>query len=173
MNNIDKHIELRILKGKSSEINELQRVLEAAPDYFERITGLPPGNAEAQSMFSLLPEGKSYDDKFVFGIYYNGIMVGFADVLRAYPDAKTSMIGLLLLSEKYQKMGLGSISYKNVEEYVREWKGCKKIRIGILLTNNVVIPFWEKMGYLDTGKRIPYEYGNVKSEVLLFEKVII
>lgn len=168
----EQKVELNLLQGEDTEMQDLQRVLEEAPDYFERGTGLPPGKAEAQSMYTVLPEGKTYDDKFVFGIYLNGIMIGCADVLRAYPDDETTMIGLLLLSGKYQNMGLGSISYQKIEEYIQNWKSCKKIRIGIILTNDKVIPFWEKMGYCDTGMKKPYEYCNVKSEVQIFEKIL-
>ena len=60
---------LRALAGETEEMRELQRVLGEAPTYAQRITGLPPGKADAQSTYSALPEGKSYDDKFVFGIF--------------------------------------------------------------------------------------------------------
>lgn len=34
-------------------------------DFFELTTGLPPGPAEVQSLFTALPEGKTYRDKQV------------------------------------------------------------------------------------------------------------
>ena len=170
MNMEDHEIELRLLHGEDDEMRDLQRVLEESPDYFERVTGLPPGSAEAQSTFTVLPEGKIFEDKFVFGIYLNEVMIGCADILRAYPNDETATIGLLLISEKYQSRGLGSLSYYRIEECIQNWEGCEKIGIGIILTNNKVIPFWEKMGYYDTGRKRPYEYCNVKSEVLIFEK---
>lgn len=64
-----KIVTLRLLRGGREEMSTLQRVLEAAPIYAERVTGVPPGQADAQSMYSALPPGKGYEDKFVLGIY--------------------------------------------------------------------------------------------------------
>ena len=75
---------LRLLTGAIDEMAALQRVLEAAPAYFETVTGLPPGNAEAQSTFTALPPGKGYEDKRVWGLYAGEQMVGCADVIRGY-----------------------------------------------------------------------------------------
>ena len=45
----------------------LGALFEQCVDYFELVTGLPPGPGDAQSTFMALPEGKSYDDKFLLG----------------------------------------------------------------------------------------------------------
>jgi hypothetical protein len=74
-----------LLKGERSEMEELQRVLEEAPTYAQLVTGVPPGPADAQSTYTILPKGKSYEDKFVFAIYHGGKMVGCADFVRGYP----------------------------------------------------------------------------------------
>ena len=62
----------------------LQAVFEAAPRYFEAWCGGPPGPAEAQSTFTALPPGSSYDDKRVFGLYAGDAMIGVADVVRGW-----------------------------------------------------------------------------------------
>ena len=49
---------LRLLTGQHAEMAALQCVLEAAPTYFLTVTGLPPGNAEAQSTFTALPANR-------------------------------------------------------------------------------------------------------------------
>jgi len=49
---------LRLLTGEPPEMAALQCVLEAAPAYFETVTGDPPGGAEAQSTFMALPPGE-------------------------------------------------------------------------------------------------------------------
>ena len=50
---------LRLLTGEPTEMAALQCVLEAAPNYFQTVTGVPPDGAEAQSTFTALPEGKT------------------------------------------------------------------------------------------------------------------
>jgi hypothetical protein len=98
----DSEITLRLLEGTPAEMTELQRVLEEAPSYSHRVTGLPPGPSDAQSTYSILPPGKTYEDKFVFGIWRAAAMIGVIDVVRGYPTENVAYLGLLLLSEKYQ-----------------------------------------------------------------------
>jgi GNAT superfamily N-acetyltransferase len=169
MSNEDR-VTLRLLHGEAGEMRELQRVLEEAPGYAHRVTGLPPGNADAESTYSALPEGKSYDDKFVFGIYDGPAMVGCADVIRGYPNPATAMLGLLLVSERYQRRGIGRRAYGLLEQLVRGWSGCDRVRIGVVRTNEAIIPFWIEQGFAPTGEVRPYRYASVASEVLVFEK---
>jgi hypothetical protein len=46
-------IQIRELRGEPKDMAEFQKVLEEAPDYFERVMGSPPGPAEAQSNYTL------------------------------------------------------------------------------------------------------------------------
>lgn len=162
-------MKLRLLQGEREEMRELQRVLEEAPHYAERITGAPPGAADAQSTYSALPEGKSYEDKFVFGIYAGGEMVGCADVIRGWPRADTAHVGLLLIAEPHQRRGHGRAAYHALEKQIRAW-GAKRVRIGVVRTNEDVLPFWKLLGFAPTGEVKPYRYGPVVSEVLILEK---
>jgi hypothetical protein len=50
-------VTIRPLSADPSEIAALQQVLESAPSYAERVTGAPPGRADALSTFTALPEG--------------------------------------------------------------------------------------------------------------------
>jgi RimJ/RimL family protein N-acetyltransferase len=163
-------IAIRRLEGGAAELRELQRVLEEAPDYSLRVTGLPPGNADAQSVFTALPEGKTHADKFVFAIYRDREMVGCADLIRGYPQPATAMLGLLLLSERQQRRGMGRRAYCLLEEIVRSWGRCERVRLGVVRTNEQVIPFWTGLGFTPTGEARPYRHGSVASEVLVFEK---
>ena len=164
-------IALRLLTGECEEMRELQRVLEGAPQYAERVTGAPPGPADAQSTYSALPEGKGYEDKFVYGIYEGGEMVGCADVIRGWPRVDTTHIGLLLIAEQHQRRGHGHRAYRAIERQARAW-GAERVRIGVVRTNEEVLPFWKKLGFAATGEVKPYRYGPVVSEVLILEKGI-
>src|SRR5205807_10184597 len=94
-------VTIRLLDGAHAEMRELQRVLEEAPVYTHRITGVPPGRADAQSTYTALPEGKSCADKFVFAVNRGSEMVGCADLIRGYPGAARALLGLLLVSERH------------------------------------------------------------------------
>ena len=163
-------ITLRLLKGEPAEMAALQRVIEEAPEYAQLVTGVPPGHADAQSTYTVLPEGKSYDDKFVFGIFLGDEMVGCIDLIRGYPTPSTAYLGLLLVSEKHQGQEIGRMAFRLVEEVVRAWGTCDRIRLAVVRTNEQVIPFWRRLGFEPTGEITPYRYGHVVSESVLFEK---
>ena len=152
---------------------ELQRILEAAPAYWLRITGELPGNLAAEETFRALPDGKSHDDKFVLGIFVDAELVGCADLVRGYPDSETAMLGLLLLRESHQHMGLGRSAYLAIENFVRSWKQITRMRIGVVAANDSVHPFWKNLGFVETGLRRPYQEGAVVSETIVLEKPLL
>lgn len=119
-------VELRELFGEPSQMSALQQVIEAAPDYMYRVTGHPPGAAEAQSLFSALPEGKTYEDR--------------------------------------------TSAYRLHEDRIRNWQGVIRIRLGVVRTNDDVLSFWRKQGFVETGEIKPYRYGKLESKTLILEK---
>jgi GNAT superfamily N-acetyltransferase len=162
-------IVIRLLEGEPAEMRELQRVVESTSGYYERVTGVPPGPAEAQSIYTVLPDGKEYEDKFVFGIYADETMVGCADLIHGYPVPDTAMLGLLLIAESHQRRGIGAQALQLLERRARQW-GCARIRIGIVRSNEQARPFWVGQGFEPTGERRPYRHGSVTSEVVYLEK---
>jgi RimJ/RimL family protein N-acetyltransferase len=149
---------------------DLQRVIEAAPGYAALVTGVPLGRADAQSTYTVLPEGKTHDDKFVYGIYVDGVMVGCVDLIRGYPDRSTAFLGLLLIGEPFQRRGVGSAAFREIERVVSNWGSCHRIRLSVLRANDRVIPFWTSLGFEATGETKPYTCGAVVSEHVLYEK---
>ena len=163
-------VTIRLMQDNHEDMAALQRVLESAPTYAERVTGAPPGAADAQSMFTILPEGKSYDDKFVFGIFLGGQMIGCIDIIRGYPAASTATVGLLLVAEQYQRTGVGRLAYAELERLVQAWDSCVRVRLGVVMTNSDVVAFWRKLGFSETGEMRPYDYRSVHSRTMIMEK---
>jgi uncharacterized protein len=166
-------LSIRELKGELPEMATLQNLFEQAPDYFTRITGYPSGPADAQSTYSILPDGKDYVDKFVFGLFKDDEMVGCADVIRRFPRDNYAFVSLLLIAEPLQKKGMGKQSYSLIEQRIRAWEGVDTIRIAVLGTNEIVLPFWQKMGFRLTGEMSPYSYDKVKTMAVYLEKRIV
>jgi GNAT superfamily N-acetyltransferase len=162
-------VTIRLLEGEPGPMRELQRVVQGAAGYYERVSGVPPGPAEAQSIYTVLPEGKAYEDKFVLGIFEDEAMVGCADLMRGYPVRTTAMLGLLLIVETHQRRGIGARALRLIESLARKW-GCERMRIGVVRSNEQVIPFWLRQGFEPTGERRPWRQGPVASEVVLLEK---
>jgi len=160
---------LRLLTGQRNEMEALQEVFEAAPAYFRTITGLPPGGAEAQSTFTALPPDKTYDDKFVWGLYSGASMIGCADVIRGYPTRDKAVIGLLLLAESWQHRGLGRAFATLIEQAIAGWPEIERLRLGVCESNTGARAFWRKLGYADTGEVKPAPPGFVAA-VRVMEK---
>jgi RimJ/RimL family protein N-acetyltransferase len=165
-------LELKILKDSEENITAVQRVFEETPTYCVRVTGHTATREDAEEIFSSIAPGKEYKDKFVFGIYLDNHLIGCIDLCRGYPDELTVMLGLLLLSEKYQRKGFGTQAHKKLEEIIKGWGNFDKIRIGVLITNQEILPFWKKIGY--TEKAIsPYKHGDIETEVITLNKPIV
>ena len=163
-------VELRALTGEPTEVRDLQAVLDDSPAYAHLVTGVPCGASDAQSTFSMLPDGKSYDDKFVLGIYDHAVMVGCIDLIRRFPDPSTAHIGLLLIAEHHQGMGLGTLAYERMERLVESWPECMRLRLGVLRDNVRAHRFWAGLGFVPTGEIKPYRYGTVQSESVIYTK---
>jgi GNAT superfamily N-acetyltransferase len=149
----------------------LQSVLAAAPRYFEAVTGLPPGDAEAQSTFTALPPGKGYDDKRVFGLCAGDAMIGCADVIRGYPTPDKAVVGLLLLAEPWQGQGLGRAFERLVRETLADWPEIATARVGVVESNAGALAFWRKLGYRDTGERLK-PAPPLAADVIVLERAL-
>ena len=110
------------------------------------------------------------EDKFVFGIFLGNEMAGCADLIRGYPGPTTALLGLLLIAEPFQRRGIGRAAYAGLEDRIREWGSCDRVRIGVIQTNAGVMPFWQQLGFERTGQSRPYRYGSVTSECIYLEK---
>jgi ribosomal protein S18 acetylase RimI-like enzyme len=169
---VSDRIELVALTGEPGEVLALQRVIAAAPRFALAVTGLPPGPGDAQSMFTVLPEGTPYDDKFVYGVCLGGQMIGCADVVRGYPDPSTAFIGLLLIAEDSRRRGCGTTAYQTLESVILGWDGVERIRLSVVESNPEAVPFWRSVGFEPTGETKPYRRGGFESRQVLFEKVV-
>jgi GNAT superfamily N-acetyltransferase len=158
---------LRLLTGRPAEMAALQCVLEAAPAYFQTVTGAPPRGALAQGTFTALPPDKTYADKFVWGFYSGDAMIGCADVIRGYPVREKAVIGLLLLAEPWQRRGLGRVFAALIEQAIAAWPEIAVLRIGIVATNTGALAFWRKQGYTGTGEVKPAAAGFVADTIVL------
>ena len=164
-------IELKILEGIEGEIAEIERVLEEAPTYCINVSSNLSSPEDRKELFSAIAPGKEFQDKFVFGIYLNDYMIGCIDLCRGFPDESTVTLGLLLLSENHQRKGLGTKVYNKLEEIIKTWKNINKIRIGVLVSNKEVLPFWKNLGYTEVIRK-PYKHGDIETEVITLEKPI-
>lgn len=145
--------DLRLLTGQPCEMAALQRLLDNAPAYAEHLNGHPPEAADAQSLFSTVPPGVTYDNKYLYGFMIDGpAMVGCVDIIRGWPTPDTVLIALLLLDAAHQDQGLDESAYHAVEEKMRRWPEIDTIRVCAVRSNDAALPFWLQMGFVRTDE---------------------
>jgi GNAT superfamily N-acetyltransferase len=99
---------------------EVQRLHERCTDHYELIEGGPTRPASAAEALAELPPGKTYDDKFYFGIHEpGGRLVGALEMARDLPSAGEWWLALLLLEPAARRRGLGA----RVLDVAKRWVG--------------------------------------------------
>ena len=126
---------LRTLTGQPDEITAVKHLFDAAPRYAKFFPSSIVDVAQVTDIFSSLPDKKSAADKFVFGVYQAGVLVGFVDLIRSYPSDSTAYIGLLLIPENHEGRGLGRAIFSELETLVQQWPSIKSFQLGIIRTN--------------------------------------
>jgi uncharacterized protein len=154
------------------DVDALQELIESDPGYTERITGYPPGPADAQSLLMMRPEGLAEDAKLVLGGFVDDRLVAVVDLLRGFPNDHTAYIGLLEVHWNHQGTGLGKAAYEEVQRYVEtSWPEIDTLRLAIVDTNaRIATGFWQKVGFTATGEERPYRYDKLESTARLYEK---
>lgn len=154
----------------TDDVDSLQRLLESAPDYTERITGYPPGPSDALSALIGRPEGVAEEDKFGFGLWETGRLIGFADVLRHHPDGHSAYLGLLFVEGSMWRQGVGRELHDRVLAEIRSWTAIERVELAVAAPNaSVAEPFWAALGYLPTGQVRPWRYAGVVSSAAIWE----
>jgi ribosomal protein S18 acetylase RimI-like enzyme len=139
---------VRLDEGRRAE---LQAFYEGCRDYFELVTGQPPGPDEAGSLLRALPRGKTQDDKFVIGLFdAPGHLVGVLDVIRDFPNRREWYLGLLLFEPRLRGNRLGDRVYHRLEDWIRA-QGGTAVHLVVEEVNPSALRFWQRMGFAVQG----------------------
>lgn len=151
------------------DVGTVQNILDAAPTYTLNTEGVSHDPTGGKGTLTALPPNCTQEQKHVLVIQSNNQPIGIVDLIRDFPDPCTSFIGLLLFRETTQHQGFGRKAYEAVEAYAIREFGSKKLRLAVV-DSNPVQPFWEKMGFRETGELKPHEGHNLKSTKRVMEK---
>jgi GNAT superfamily N-acetyltransferase len=161
--------ELVLRPIEPEDVEAVQAVIESDAGYVERVTGLPPGPADAQSLLLMRPPDLPEDCKVVYGVWCGAELVGLLDVLRGWPTAEVAHIGLLQVRGDRQRQGIGRRAHALLLS--RLWPEITTLRIAIVATNaEIAEPFWRSLGYDPSGSPQPYRYNNLTSTVRIWTR---
>ncbi len=123
-------------------------------------------------MFVALPQGKSYEDKLLIGVF-GGFdeLIGVLDVIRDHPESGEWSLGLMLLDSGWRGRGVGEKTYRAFERWAAE-SGARRIRLGVVEQNEGGYRFWQRMGFETVDRRPPQRFGNRESVVIVMRRYL-
>lgn len=164
--------DLRVVLLDDQDASELGSLFEECADYFDLVFGLPPGPAEVQSAFVALPEGSTYDDKFLLGVLDSAHeLVGHIDVVRDYPVRGVWTIGLLLLAPAARGRGIGTALVGGLPGWVGD-EGGRELRVGVVEWNKRAVAFLERAGFSVTERRPNFQSGLKQGTLVVLRRPV-
>lgn len=140
-------------------------------DYFYLVEGKKPLEEDAERFFKDIPPGKTIDDKYSFGIYYERKLIGLVDLIENYPKEGEWFLGLLLLNPNMRGIGLGRAVHNILVNITKE-KIAKKISIGVVEQNISALKYWNKIGYKEVKRTSSNLLNKEKTTVIVLDYLI-
>lgn len=148
----------RIARLTENDAPAMENLYSRCDDFFRLVMGHPPGPAEVQSAFIGLPEGKTYDDKYLAGIFGgDGDLVGDIDVIGDHPEDGTWHIAAFLLDPAHRDAGLGLEVFERLMDWASE-RGALALRVIVAEQDRDATTFWMSAGF-HLVDRVPRRQG--------------
>ena len=176
---IEKEIELsmdKALKKLPFEIKKIKLKNEALNVYlennyyFSKISDDPPSISNVEEDIEVIPNGVQKNQKNYRLISFNDEILGVVDFLTDYPEKDIILIGFFIIKNDKQKQGLGTRIFRYLENLFKD-KKFLKIRIGVLVDNEIGLSFWKKQNFKEIERKF-LKFEKSKKEVIVMEKEI-
>ena len=138
--------------------------------YFSKISDDPPNIFTIEKDIKAIPNGVQKNQKNYKLIYFNDEISGVVDYLTDYPEKNTILIGIFIIKNDKQKQGLGTKIFRYLEKLFKNEKFLK-IRIGVLVDNEIGLSFWKKQNFKEIERKF-LKFEKSKKEVIVMEKEI-
>ena len=138
--------------------------------YFGKISDTPPTISNVEEDIEIVPDGVQKNQKNYKLISFNDEILGVVDYLIDYPEKNTVLIGLLIIKNDKQKQGLGTKIFRYLENSFKN-KNFLKIRIGVLVDNQIGLSFWKKQNFKEIERKF-LKFEKSEKEVIVMEKEI-
>ncbi|WP_097027043.1 GNAT family N-acetyltransferase [Clostridium peptidivorans] len=159
---LENHYNIRSIS--IDDIKIMKSLCERCLDYYLLQNAAPPSKEDAEEIFTELPPGKNYEDKFVLGLFnHNDQLIGIIDIVKNFPTLGQWMLGLLLIDPNERCNGLGRIVHNALVKWTID-SGATSLRIGVLEENINGINFWSNVGYTKI-KEVSIDFTNKTHKV--------
>ena len=136
-------VTLREVTGDPEELAALQRIMESDEGFAVRVTGHPPGPADARALSCPSPDETVYLGLLLIDRARQGQGIGAA-ACRALE-----------------------------RDLLPRWPWARRLRLSVVRTNDQVLGFWRRLGFAETGEVRPWRYDKLESEAILMDKPVM
>jgi len=166
------HLVLRTLTAADEAA--VVRVYQENHRFFQAIAGIDePPYEHVKSDIEEGPPGYETHKSFLgIALVSTGELIGVADFVDGYPKTGEGCFGLLLLSERFQRRGLGREAADLVEGWALARYDVRRVSVGVEFVNEPARQFWRKQGYEPTGEHfMASALGRDNEAELLIKKL--
>ena len=162
---------IKLISVNNDELkNEALNVYLENNYYFSKISDNPLSISNVEEDIEVIPNGVQKNQKNYRLISFNDEILGVVDFLSDYPEKDTILIGLFIIKNDKQKQGLGTKIFRYLEELFKN-KKFLKIRIGVLVDNEIGLSFWKKQNFKEIERKF-LKFEKSEKEVIVMEKGI-
>ena len=162
---------IKLISVNNDELkNEALNVYLENNYYFSKISDDPPSISNVEEDIEVIPNGVQKNQKNYRLISFNDEILGVVDFLTDYPEKDTILIGFFIIKNDKQKQGLGTKIFRYLENLFKD-KKFLKIRIGVLVDNEIGLSFWKKQNFKEIERKF-LKFEKSKKEVIVMEKEI-
>jgi GNAT superfamily N-acetyltransferase len=150
-----------------ADIPQIQHLFERCTDFFQLVTGAPPGPQDGAEELNSTAPGTTIDDTFSFGVFDGDRLIAFAGLSRNFPKPSEWWLGLLVIDPAERGRGLGARIHQELVEWIAAQSGTK-LWIAVQTQNVDGERFWRRIGF-EERERQPYVVPRtgLQSEVIL------
>ncbi|WP_336176957.1 GNAT family N-acetyltransferase [Fusobacterium polymorphum] len=162
---------IKLISVNNDELkNEALNVYLENNYYFSKISDNPPSISNVEEDIEVIPNGVQKNQKNYRLISFNDEILGVVDFLTDYPEKDIILIGFFIIKNDKQKQGLGTRIFRYLENLFKD-KKFLKIRIGVLVDNEIGLSFWKKQNFKEIERKF-LKFEKSKKEVIVMEKEI-
>ena len=134
----------------AADLDALYGLCQSQPDYYRHL-GEPLTREKLARSLTALPPQACRENKHFIGFWQQGSLKAALEIIFAYPDEKTLLIGLLMVDKSAQGAGIGSNIVQNLAAFSAK-TGCREIILSYAEGNAQSRAFWLKNGFAETGE---------------------
>ena len=162
---------IKLISVSNNELkNEALNIYLKNDYYFSKISDASQNISNIEEDIETIPDGVRKNQKNYRLISFNNEILGVVDYLTDYPEKDTILIGLLIIKNNRQKQGLGTKIFRYLENSFKN-KNFLKIRIGVLVDNQIGLSFWKKQNFKEIERKF-LKFEKSEKEVIVMEKEI-